>query len=68
MSSSITAYSLSMGLLPEPIPPISGRVQGTPWTSRQLTAGPSLMSMMGGVQYHAQGHFDMQLSPAIARI
>ena len=27
----------------EPIPAVSGRGQGTPWTSRQLAEGPSLM-------------------------
>ena len=26
---------------------VSGRGQGTPWTSRQLIAGPSLMSNVG---------------------
>ena len=28
----------------EPIPAVSGRGQGTPWTSRQLIAGPLLMA------------------------
>ena len=32
------------GVLLEPIPAVSGRGQGTPWTSCQLIAGPSLMA------------------------
>ena len=38
---------------------VSGRGQGTPWISRQL-----ITSEQCGVQCLAQGHFDMQLSPA----
>ena len=34
----------SRGFLLEPILAISGRWQGTPWTSRQLIAGPLLMA------------------------
>ena len=47
---------------------------GAPWTSRQLIAGPSLVAEAArcqphirsnfGVQYLAQGYFDMQLSSA----
>ena len=33
-----------LGLLLEPIPAASERGQATPWTSRQLIAGPSLMA------------------------
>ena len=47
MSLSVTAYPFPWGhgvLLLEPIPALS---QGTPWTSRQLIAGPSLMSNVG---------------------
>ena len=36
---------------------VSGRGQGAPWTSDEQC----------GVQYLAQGHFDMQLSPARRR-
>ena len=32
------------GFVLEPIPAVSGRGQGTPWTSHQLIAGPSLMA------------------------
>ena len=38
---------------------VSGRGQGTPWTSRQLITDEQC-----GVQYIAQRHFDMQLSLA----
>ena len=34
----------SQGFLLEPLPAVSGRGQGAPWTSRQLIAGPSLMA------------------------
>ena len=36
---------------------VSGRGQGTPWTSRQL-----IIDEQCGVQYLAQRHFNMQLS------
>ena len=59
-----TVYPFPWGggvLLLEPIPALpqgEGRVL-------QLIAGPSLVSNVGSnVQYLAQGHFDMQLSPA----
>ena len=39
---------------------VSGRGQGTPWTSRQLITG--LTDEQCGVHYLAQGHFNMQLS------
>ena len=41
----------SLGFLLEPIPAVSGWRQGTPWTSRQLIAGPQF-----GVQHLVQGH------------
>ena len=51
MSFSCHRLSLSMGLqgVAAGANPslVSGRGQGTPWTSHQLIAGPSLMSNMG---------------------
>ena len=43
---------------------VSGRGQGTPWTPAHRRA---LTDEQCGVQYLAQGHFDMQLSPARRR-
>ena len=39
-----TPFMGSQGFLLEPVPAVSGRGQGTPWTSRQLITGPSLMA------------------------
>ena len=41
---------------------VSGREQGIPWTHRR-----ALTDEQCGIQYLAQGHFDMQLSPAWSR-
>ena len=49
MSLSVAAYPFPWGrgvLLLEPIPALS-QGEGAPWTSRQLIAGPSLMSIVG---------------------
>ena len=44
LSHSMGSRSVAAGANPSFI---SGRGQGTPWTSRQLIAGPSLMSNVG---------------------
>ena len=54
--------SLSMGGVAAGASPslASGRGQGAPWTSRSSSQG-----LTYGVQYLAQGHFNMQLSPEL---
>ena len=61
MSSSVTALSLFKGVaevVAGANQAVSGQRQGTPWTSHQLIAGPSLMATahqeQSGVQYLAQ--------------
>ena len=67
------------GVLLEPIPAVSGRGQGTPWTSCQLIAGPSLMAeaatqaatsgaIWGSVSFAWSLQHEAQLSPWGARI
>ena len=64
----------SRGVLLEPIPAVSGRGQGTPWTSCQLIAGPSLMAeaatqaatsgaIWGSVSFAWSLQHEAQLSP-----